>query len=161
MQLGNYKNPRLLEVSFREFLSDVRADQRGLFHGFDRKAFVHGFKNMVHHSFFDLNIFDDSEFFQNGEVVFKRSVLDNSITEQQWRENYRIKAEYVTKLDAVCIPLFADLSGRFIQARLVIASPTYGPVQYAVQTRVSGSTFWGTHHCTAHTVNRTIKALIG
>lgn len=134
MKLGNYVNPTLLERSFREFLTDVREDERGLFHGFNRAAFVHEFKNLVHFSFYDLNPFDNSEYFQNGQVTFRHSILDNRITEQEWRERYRIKAEYASKLDAVCIPLFAHLSGRFMHARLVIAAPTYGPVQIAVQS---------------------------
>jgi hypothetical protein len=159
MSIANYTNPTFSEKSFRELLKDMGQHSKHFF-GTDRKKLIHAFKNMVYHSYFGRNIFDQSPLYAYGQVTFKRSVLPNPITSGEWIEQYRIKAEYLPILDAVCIPLKPNIERDIIDARIVISAPTYGPVQHAIQIKMSNSRYWGTFYCSPATVRDAIKSLL-
>lgn len=157
MKYANYVNPTLPEKSFRELIKIIKK-HNSLFVNFDYKKFIHAFKNMVHHSFHDRNPFECT-CIGFRECNFKRGILPNPSTSREWA-NTSIKAAYENRLDGFCIPLKPNYTKGIIQARLVIASPMYGPVQFAIQTRHSGSKYWGTYYCGEGTVNHAISVIL-
>lgn len=156
MKYPKYSKASFSERSFRDLLKNIPNFKNIDDIDFNRKNFIHEFKNMVYHSFIGRNLFSIG-MFNHGKVKFKQGILPNSLSEEVWDDIFDSRKVYVPKLDAICIPIRTN---NFIQARLLIASPPGWKAQFALQTRVSGSRHWGTHHCTPGTVKSTIDTFI-